>query len=391
VGALGAGLLLIGARLGLGPLAAIGALLPGQPQFAPAYALLLVGLYLYWRGTRLALADGAAIGALFGRGAVALVVALLLRPIFRPGVEIPAAALFGQVIAFVSLGLLGLALVHGEEEGSGGRLSWRWLLTMGLAIGGVLLLGGLVATALGGGAAISAAQSLIALILLPFALVGAGLAWLLYTLFAGPLGLLADLLRRALAQLPEPPEPPQEQAGEIFTSQDPGSAITALATSATWLMALIPIVVILLAILLLRRRRQGAARLDEERESLGLAESLAGDLRDLLGRLRNPFARPLVGLRAALAALAGADPASRVRRAYLRLLIDLEPRQPRPPAQTPAEYAAVAGSAAGAPAPVDALTRAYEVARYNPAGVDAAAAEAAESALVAISRAPRPE
>lgn len=385
VGAIVAGLVLVGVGLGLGPIGALSALAPGAAQFGQAYLLLLLALYLYWRGARLATRDGVAVSTLFGRGAAVLLAALLLRPIFRPGVELPAAELFGQVIAFVGLGLLALALAHSEEEGTR-QISWRWLLTLGLAIGGVVLLGGLAGGLLSGGAALGVAKALIEAILLPFAMIGAGLAWLFFTLFAGPLAWLVNMIRGLFDQLPEPTETAQENPGEFY-SQDPGEFITTLATSFTWLMALIPLIVLVVAILLLRRRARPAANADEERESLGVAQSLAGDLRDLLGRLRNPFARPLVGLRAALAALTGSDPVSRVRRAYVRLLLDLEGREhPRPPAQTPAEYAPTIAEATGGPAPAATLTRAYEGARYNPAGVGPAAAEAAEAALAELTR-----
>jgi len=384
-----AALLLVSAGLGLGPLGALGALLPGAPEFGQAYLLLILALYLFWRGARVATRDSARIGAFFGRGAFVLLLALLLRPVIRPSVEPPAAALFAQVVAFISLGLLALALAHADEEGTGGRISWRWLLTLGLAIGGVILAGGLIAALLDGGAALTVAQAVAAAILLPFALVGAALAWVIFTLFAGPLAALGRILGQLFDQIPEAPQN-AETGLDTAVNQGPADFITTLATSATWLMALIPLAILVVAILLLRRRRP-PPRGDEERESLGLAENLAGDLRDLLARLRNPFARREVGLRAALGALAGQDPTSRVRRAYLRMLIGLEPRLPRPPAETPAEYAPAAGAAVAAPDPVAALTRAYERARYDPTGADPSAAAAAEEALAAFRQVAKPE
>ena len=97
------------------------------------------------------------------------------------------------------------------------------------------------------------------------------------------------------------------------------------------------------------------------------------------------------GLRAALAALRGGDPASRVRRSYIRLLLLGEAHErPRPAPQTPHEYAPAAGALLPAAAqPVDALTDAYERARYNPNGVTAADADAAERAWAAIEQAER--
>jgi hypothetical protein len=163
------------------------------------------------------------------------------------------------------------------------------------------------------------------------------------------------------------------------------TAIGRLADGATFLLALIPIAILMLAILLMRQRRRPKAGADEERETLGVLSSLGDDLRGLLRQLRNPFARPLEGLRAALAALVGEDATTRARRAYVRLLLLLEAReQRRPPPQTPAEFAPTAASAAGAPEAVERLTAAYERARYNPAGASPADAEAAEAALRAL-------
>jgi hypothetical protein len=72
----------------------------------------------------------------------------------------------------------------------------------------------------------------------------------------------------------------------------------------------------------------------------------------------------------------------RVRRAYVGLLILLEGRErPRPPAQTPAEFAPAAATALGDPEPVATLTAAYERARYSPAGAAPADADAADFAL----------
>lgn len=311
-GAAVAGLLLPSAALG-GPLAALGNLLPGSAAFLPAYALLLLGLYLFWRGTRLDTRDSAAIGTLFGRAAAAGVVALVVGAF--AGSTSPTV--LGHVAGLVGLGLLALALAHAQDA-AGGRLtglSWRWLATQLAAVALVLAVAALATSFVGGGEGARAAQALIGLLLLPFALVGAALAWLFVIFLAEP---LAALIRAVLARIQI--RIPQTPAAEGAPAANDGlntalQTIGRMAEGATFLMALIPIVILVAAILLLRRRHNERRASDEERESLGLLSSLGSDLRDLLGRLRNPFARPLEGLRAALAALRGDDPTTRVRRA----------------------------------------------------------------------------
>jgi hypothetical protein len=366
-----------------GPLAALAALIPGAADFGLAYALTLTALFLYWRGTRVASRDSLGVSSLFGRGATVMVVTLLVSPLFRFGAPLGSGLVLAHIVGFISLGLLSLALAHAEDDPASRaqRLGWRWLLTLGLAIGAVVLAGTLAVAILGGGTAIEAAQNLLRILILPIAIVGGLIAYLLVTFIGEP---LSQLLRSIFARLSllQNLAPNTEQMTNGRNDQGMLEAVTRMANGATFLMALIPLVILVAAILLLRGRRRRARAEDEERESLGVAASLAGDLRDLLGRLRNPFARRLEGLRAALAALRGDDPATRVRRAYVRLLLRLEERErPRAPAQTPAELAVAEPSLA-----IAALTRAYEGARYNPAGVAPAEADGAEQALDALER-----
>lgn len=383
VGAAVAGALaLVTQHLGIGLIAALVGLFPSGPQFLAIYALTLVALFLFWRGTRLDTRDSAAISALFGRGVGVIFFALIAGPLVRAG-AFPGGPLAAQVVGFISLGLLALALGHANDEGElrGRRLTWRWLLALGLAIGLVVLVGGLLTALLGGGEALAVAQGLIRLVLLPFAIIGATLAWVFITFFAGP---LAALIQAILARLRFTPiEPPPTGDAALTDAEgwlDPGM-IERMAEQLTFLMALIPIALLIVALLVLRRRARPRAE-EEERESLGLFDSLGSDLRDLLGRIANPFARPVHGLRAALAGLRGDDPTTRVRRAYVRLLLRLEARrQTRADSQTPAEFAPAAAVATAAPGPIGDLTDAYEAARYNPAGADVGAAERAERAL----------
>lgn len=377
-GALVAAAFLVRILLDANPLLA---LLPGAPRLLEAYLALLLALFVFWRGTRLDLRDSGAVRALFSQGAWLAVASLLLGALGGGGASLSAPGIVGQVVGLVALGLLALALAHAQET-AGGRLqqlSWRWLLTLVAAIGLVvaLALGGLAVA--GWGETAAAAQNLLRLLLLPLALIGGAIAWLLYQLMVGP---LLAAIQAMLARLRELQPQPSEQIEDAQTLSTALETIERLASSATYLLALIPIAILVLAILVLRRRQRPAARPDEERESLGLFSSLGDDLRDLLRGLKNPFARQIPGLRAALAALVGADPSTRARRAYVRLLLLLEGRdRRRDPAQTPAEFVPAAAAATGAPEPVARLTGAYEAARYNPAGVSEAAAQAAEAAL----------
>lgn len=378
LGAAAAALLVVGTRLPLG------ALLPGADQWPAAYLLATLALFLFWRGVRLGVLDPGVIAGLVSRGALIFLVSLLLRPLFNP--TAPAGGLGGYVLGFLCAALIALALARAVEAQAAGtmRLGWRWLATLAGAIGGVLALSVALSALLGGADALELARNLIRLIILPFALIGGAIAYLFLITIGEPLARLIQALLANLQLLPEPAQQPDE-AGQELGDMPAFEAIEQLAEAATFALALIPLVVLIIAILVLRSRRRPRPAGDEERESLGVAGNLAGDLRDLLGRLRNPFARRLTGLRAALAALQGDDPTTRVRRAYVRLLIALEQRnRPRPPARTPAEFAPTAGDGIGLQESVGTMTTAYERARYNPSGASAADAAAAEAALQAF-------
>jgi hypothetical protein len=153
--------------------------------------------------------------------------------------------------------------------------------------------------------------------------------------------------------------------------------------------ALLPILLILGLLLLARRRRQRGK--DEERESRLRWGSLADDLRGLLAYMRKPSREG--GLRGALSRLRGGDPIHRIRRSYIRLLLVGEARnRARAAPQTPREYTPTASAMLpGVAQPIDALTGAYERARYFPTGTSAADAELAERAWQAIDQADRRE
>jgi hypothetical protein len=377
---LGAGA--IGALLGmLSTRLPLTALLPGADQWPLAYLLAMLALFLFWRGTRLYTLDSGVVGSLVSRGALIFLLSLLLRPLFYPAGATEVLAWY--VLGFICVALFALALARAVEGQAAGtlRLGWRWMATLSGAIGGVVVLSVLLNALLGGADALELARNIMRAIILPFALIGGVIAYILAVTIGEPLARLIRALLANLQLLPDLP-PEADEAGEALSELPAFEAIERLAEAATFALALIPLLLLLIAILLFRHRKRPPPAGDEERESLGVAGNLARDLRDLLGRLRTPFGRRLTGLRAALAALHGDDPTTRVRRAYVRLLIALERQeQPRPPATTPAEFAAMVGAVADTSRSVAELTSAYEQARYNPTGATSGDAAAAEAAL----------
>lgn len=364
---------------------ALYALLPGSgsPLFASAYGTLLVALFAFWCGTRSRSHSPGSIAQTFSLGVFVAIVGLLLAPLINSLNE--AAHVRGitlQLLVLVGSGLLAQALVRAEDENEGEqrRWSWRWLATFGVAIGAVMLIGLTVSSIFGGTAAAilellwGGVMILLFLIMLPILFI---LGWLV-DLLIGIFGL--PTIRYPSIQTPQPPAF-SENAQSLF----PNASAWAFNTIAAG-VALLPLVILVVLILFARRRRRAAGK-DEERESLLSWETVSADLRGLLAGLRRPRARTLTGLRAAWAALTGDDPISRVRRAYLRLLIDLESRErPRPTASTPSEYApTVRENFPNASSAVTTLTRAYERARYA-ARISDTDANAAEQAWSEIER-----
>ena len=357
-----------------------------HPRSGIAYLSLLLSLYCFWRGTRLTMHDRVSVQRVFRTIAFSLLLIV--------GVGLLGARLTGtravvastEVLAFFAIGLLTIALASGMDEQDIGlqRLGWRGMLIVGGAIGGVLGLGVLLGALFGRDIALIVRTLWQALVVI-VVLIIAPLIWLIAMLLEAVLR--ATSLDRWLQQLTQQPPitidvaPPAAEVLGIFPPW--------LQTVIRIFFALLPILLILGLLMLARRRLKRQPSAGEERESLWSWGGLADDLRDLLAGLRGSQ-RP-GGLRAALAALRGGDPASRVRRSYIRLLLLGEAHErPRPAPQTPHEYAPAAGALLpAATQPVDTLTDAYERARYNPNGVTDADADAAERAWAAIEQAER--
>ncbi|WP_322487056.1 DUF4129 domain-containing protein [Chloroflexus sp.] len=361
------------------------ALLPGQPQSGLAYVATLVAFFLTWRGAGLESHDSATILTLAGRGMVAVIASLLVGPLLRAGAALPDDLLKAYVAVAIGSGLGSLALAHLVETAADRArvFDLRWTLLLLGVIGGVLAIGAALTALLSGEAALDGVVNLLRFLLLPLALIGAALVYLFTVIFGDLIRVLLALLGQALAQMNLRPEPPP--VTDTAPIDDAAvETVIALAQQATFWLALIPLAV-LLVLLVWWRRRARRVETDEERESLDIGQSLLADVRDLLGALRNPFQRRLSGLQAALAALRGADPVTRVRRAYIQALLALEERGlRRPPAQTPAEWYATVAPTLPDPAPFAELTAIYERARYQPAGVDPTEAAIAEQAAQTV-------
>ncbi len=357
-----------------------------HPRNAFAYLTLLCSLYSFWRGSLLPAHDSFTLRQMFGRVAAGLLILLGLGSLVLSSEAALLAATL-QVLAFFAVGLLTLALANasGEHDTQLRRLDWRGLLILCGTIVLVLALGLALLSLFGAEAAQmiglfgNGVALLVALILTPIAIVLLTiLEWLVRMIQ------LPDLAE-AFRELVQQQQQQQEQFGLVPDERAP----SLLGTILQIFLAVLPILLLAALILLARRHGRRPVRSDEERESLWSWGGLAADLRSLFSRLRNPLG--VEGLRAALARLRGADPVSRIRRSYIRLLLAGEAHErPRTPPQTPREYEPTADTIIPAAArPISALTEAYERARYHPDATTSADAEAAEQAWTEIDAADR--
>lgn len=368
---------------------ALGALFGfGDRQVGLAYLLLLITLYAFWRGTRLPDHDSISLRGLFARSSFALIVILGIGFLTFTGANdalVTSATV--MVLSFFAVGLLSIALASASEEHDTQlrRLGWRGVLTLCGAIGLVLIAGLLFASLFGH----ETAQTLYAIIRV--------LALLIALIFL-PLVLAVEALLERLARLidlsgifsqleqnQQQQQQLQQRATDLFGFLPPWLGVVLQV-----FFALLPVLLLVALFLLVRHRSRRRSSRDEERESLWSWNGLGADLRDLFASLRQT-ARRDEGLRGALARLRGRDPASRIRRSYVRLLLAGEARaHPRTPPQTAREYEpdadAMLPMAAG---PIATLTGAYERARYHPGAASPADADEAERAWGEIEAADR--
>ena len=354
-------------------------------QSIAVYLCLLVGLYCFWRGTRLTQHDSVTLHWLFRLSIVWLIVVIFVRFFVRGSGLALAPLATGEVLTFFAVALLTIALASASEEREIElrRMGWRGLATLAGSVALVMVAGVLVGSLFGREAAALVRliwQGVVFAVLLmavPFIYIVASLVeWLVRLLNMqamlngdNPLSQLDQILRQQYARQP---------VGEL-----PAWADLLLRV----FCAVVPILLVVSLFLIGRRRRTRTTGADEERESLWSWDGLASDLAGLLAGLR--AGKRSEGLRDALARLRGDDPISRIRRSYIKLLLIGEERSlPRQASQTPQEYTPNARALLPAAAqPVATLTEAYERARYNPAGVSGADADAAERASGAIEQA----
>jgi hypothetical protein len=352
-----------------------------------AYLTLLIVLYAFRRGTRLLDHDSVSLRLLFARAAVGLlfILGIGLLAMGRPS-EVRATLTTVMLLTFFAVGLLAIALAAAAEEHDTqlNRLGWRGLLTLLGAIALILVLGLLFASLFGADAARSLrviAQGfflVLLLLVLPLLLIMEGLIeWIARMINLG------DYLR-ILEQNQLQRGQQQNQVNDLLGVFPPW-----VQTVLQIFLALLPILIIVALYLLARRRHRRAPDRNEERESLWSWSGLMTDLSDLLAGLRR--APHDEGLRAALARLRAADPASRIRRSYIRLLLAGEAHErPRAAPQTPRAYAPDAAAVLpAAQHPIAALTEMYERARYHPSSATPLDADTAERAWDTIDAAER--
>jgi hypothetical protein len=349
------------------------------PVGLQSYLALLAGLFCAWRGTRLQHYEQVGLRELFGRSMALTLGALLIGG----GTDLLGEAA-GEIIAGFSAGLLIIALSRAAEPGERAlrAAGWRAATPTASAIAAVLFIGlGLVAL-VGGQArqlvvlAIDLLAFLLSAILLPIALLLMPIVeWLLLALHT------PDLLS-SLQQFARQLEQRQQQLNPLA---DLSQAIPWAGPLLEWIGRLMPVIMLIALIWLMARRRTTPPIGDEERVSLFSWDGLAGDLADLLARLRRSEPE---GLLAALARLQAGDPDTRIRRSYVRLLLAAERREhPRTNTQTPHEYCELATQALPHAAnAITALTSAYEQARYAPGTATPSEASAAEQSWQAIER-----
>src|SRR5262249_11372951 len=134
-----------------------------------AYLTLLIALYAFRRGTRLLDHDSISLRGFFARAVLVLIFVLSIAALgtFRES-EARVTLTTVMLASFFAVGLLAIALAAAAEEHDTdlGRLGWRGLMTLGGAIGLVLVLGLLFASLFGQDAAQSVRAILRVLILI---------------------------------------------------------------------------------------------------------------------------------------------------------------------------------------------------------------------------------
>ncbi|MBV9791301.1 MAG: DUF4129 domain-containing protein, partial [Chloroflexi bacterium] len=359
---------------------------PRNPDTLSLFSLLMACLWCWWRGMSLVDADHAHVLTVLQRGVLALVVlVLLITPLSSVNLGAPPWGqwLATEALVIAALGLTGLSLariIDETESGQTGGVKY-WLRSSLLTSLGVLLVGMLLLS-LVSDAATLAIRSVVGVIVGVLAIVITPLFYLLAQVGQWLLTIMNPPSDQAVASpSPSPSLEPTPDTLSAFQVQ----VIQTLQLIVTVMLYLLPLVLLIILIITMQRRRNQRLMADGViHESLWSWQRLGGDLLDLLKGLRLPPRAQ--GLRDALARLRPDDPAERIRRRYIELLLLGEGAdRPRQPQQTPLEYAPVVGPLAPrASSDLQTLTDAYDKARYAPDTITPADADTADAAWTAI-------
>jgi hypothetical protein len=343
-----------------------------------ALGAVVLGLAWLWRrGPLVTLLDQRALAATWQRTILLLLVLATLGTAFFESPD--AAALAADVVVFVAGSLLALALTNIAIDAERGEHR-RWVATAVVPVVLLVLLG-VIGAALVSPALRQAVVALIGGLLAGMSVLVAPLAALLSLLVAA---VHAALAGAGAAASPLPSAAPLEKVAPTPVPTGGSDIPLYVWLVSVALRAMVVLAFVIVVWLVLRwavRQWQRPRQLGDERTSVWSWRDLQHDLRNLL-RTRLPQLRQgPAGLAAALRALRGQDSATRIRRAYIRLLLRAEGRdRGRAPSQTPHEYEGTAAQLAPhVGQQVTLLTHAYEHARYgaSPSPDTAAAAEQA--------------
>jgi hypothetical protein len=353
-----------------------------DPRFFNTYLALATSLWAWWRGGAAVDHGHAEVVQLLRRAVIALLVVLGLLalgdidPVLDAYPGTIYVNLISEIIAFLGLGFVALSLTRITEYPgqASGRSAWRWLRSGIVSTFGVIAIG----------VAALAVFSRPAGLLLRFIA-----RWVVF----GVITLLAPLIALALAiaefirqRLPDPQFDPLVIPTATALPDDMASNAQRIQLSDTLLaipvivLLVIPIAVLLLLIYLRYRRRPRLEIAgDEQRQSIFSWSDLRADIGSMLGGLWPQ--RDGGGLSGALRRLIGQDPATRVRRRYIQLLLRGETvGHQRLPEQTPHEFMPDLQTATADKQAVATLTESYEQARYAPESVDDTLAQRADMA-----------
>lgn len=357
-----------------------------SPDTLSLFSLLMVCLWCWWRGMSLVDADHGHVLAVLQRGVLLLVLlTILVTPLSPVNLGAPpwSQRLAIEALVIAGLGLIGLSLARIIDESESGQIGGLgyWLRSSLLTSLGVLLVGTLLLSLVSDAATLAIRSvvgvivGVLGLLLLPLVYLIAEVGQWLLTLLNPPGG--------EVGALPSPLASAEPAAG--MSSAFQAQVIQTLQLIVTVLLYLLPLVLLIILVITMQRRRNQRLLADGVlHESLWSWQRLGGDLLDLLKGLRLPTRAQ--GLRDALARLRPDDPAQRIRRRYIELLLLGEGAdRPRQPQQTPLEYAPVVGSLTpSASNDLQVLTDAYDKARYAPNTVTPADADTADAAWAVI-------